>query len=188
MRFLRRHLDMAQLGLAVLDQADVHVSSHLSSCQTCRRRRDRLASRLAAGRVAAHAAADAAFPAAALDAQRHSILQRLSRATSARVLPFPGADPAAAAPAAHRPTDRRWVLVAAAAGLLVGVAVGRGPLSWRTAVPAAVAAMNSLSATGTPDLRRDDTLLSDVEEVLTREIRPEFEALDGLTPIAYETR
>ncbi len=31
-------------------------------------------------------------------------------------------------------------------------------------------------------------LLSDVEEVLTREIRPEFEALDDLTPVAYGVR
>jgi hypothetical protein len=38
------------------------------------------------------------------------------------------------------------------------------------------------------DPRRDDRLLSDVEEMLTREIRPEFEALDGLTPITYEAR
>ena len=189
MRLFRRHLDAADLGLSLLETADGRAEAHLASCPQCRRRRGRLAARLDATREAAHQAADAAFTPADLERQRHSILQRIGRlGAAARVLPFPTGPPAArpAPPAA----DRRWVLVAAAAGLLLGIAVGRLPGNGpgvRLDTPAAPAPLVA-KAELAPDPRRDDLLLSDVEEVLTRETRPEFEALDGLTPIAYEAR
>jgi hypothetical protein len=78
------------------------------------------------------------------------------------------------------------VAAAAAAGLLIGVAVGQVPHQWRPSPPSA--AVSSAPVAPAPVVRRDDTLLSDVEEVLTLDVRPEFGALDGLTPIAYETR
>lgn len=190
MRLFRRHLDAADLGLSLLEPPDGLTESHLASCPQCRRRRERLATRLDAARAAAHQAADAAFPPVDLERQRHSILQRIGRlGSAARVLPFPAGPPAAyrsMPPAA----DRRWVLAAAAAGLLLGIAVGRlpgnGP-ALRFDTPAASAPLVA-KAESAPDPRRDDLLLSDVEEVLTRQTRPEFEALDGLTPIAYEAR
>lgn len=190
MPFFRRHLDAAELGLAVLDTCGGRIAAHLESCVQCRRRRDRLAVRLGASRAAARAAADAAFSAADLSHQRQTILQRIRRmGAGARVLPFPGAAPdVPRAPSYVH--DRRWIAAAAAAGLLLGIAVGRQPFQW--APPQVVATNGSAVVVAVEpipsDARRDDMLLSDVEEALTREIRPEFEALDGLTPIAYEVR
>lgn len=189
MRLFRRHLDTAALGLSLVEPPDRATASHLESCARCRRERDRLAARLAATRAAARAAADTAFTPADLERQRHSILERIGRlGAAARVLPFPAAAPAASRPVPPAP-DRRWVLAAAAAGLILGIGVGRlpgtGPV---TPSPAPAPAARMATAEPAADPRRDERLLSDVEELLTRETRPEFEALDGLTPITYEAR
>lgn len=185
MRFLRRHPDTAELGLSLLDRADAATTGHLASCAVCRRRQARLASRLASSRAGAQAAADAAFPPEALERQRSAILQRIARAGSARVIAFPRTSAEPTAPHATV-RDPRWILAAAAAGLILGVAVGqleRRPAS-TNAAPVAVAK----SGGATQAVLRDDTLLSDVDEALSRDVRPEFGALDGLTPIVYETR
>lgn len=189
MRLFRRHLDIAALGASLVELPDRATAAHLASCARCRRQRDRLAEQLEATRVAAHAAADAAFTPADLQRQRQSILGRIARlGPAARVLPFPAAPPVVHrhAPLTH---DRRWVLAAAAAGLILGIAVGRLPGD-RPATPASAPppAVQIATIEPAPDPRRDDLLLSDVEELLSREIRPEFEALDGLTPITFEAR
>ncbi len=190
MRLFRRHLDSAELGLSLSDAPDGATATHLESCARCRDRRERLAVRLEATRVAARGAADAAFTPADLERQRLAILDRIGRlGAAARVLPFPAGGPVplhSAPPAANR----RWVLAAAAAGLLLGIAVGRLPGTWPAEHEAGSTASAPLvaSSQASPDPLRDESLLSDVEEMLTREIRPEFEALDGLTPIAYEAR
>jgi anti-sigma factor RsiW len=185
MRLFRRHLDTETLALSLLDRADARDAAHLAGCPPCQRRRTHLERRLTALRTAAHAEADAAFPAEALDEQRSAILQRITRSAERRVLAFPrGPLPAAGSPSGA--PDRRWVAAAAAAGLLIGVAVGQVPHQWRPSPPSA--AVSSAPVAPAPVVRRDDTLLSDVEEVLTLDVRPEFGALDGLTPIAYETR
>lgn len=189
MRLFRRHLDTAALGMSLVEPPDRAVAAHLDSCAHCRRQRDRLAVQLDATRVAARAAADAAFTPSDLDRQRRSILDRIGRlGAAARVLPFPAAPPAASRQAA--PTaDRRWVLAAAAAGIILGIGVGRLP-GGSPVTPSPTPSPAARVAVVEPviDSRRDDRLLSDVEELLTREIRPEFEALDGLTPITYEAR
>lgn len=189
MRLFRRHLDLAALGVSLVEPPDRPTAAHLESCGRCRRQRERLAAQLEATRLAAVAAADAAFTPAALDRQRQSIMERIGKlGAAARVLPFPAAPPAAPRPAAPA-ADRRWVLAAAAAGIILGIGVGRLPSGPDTSSPAP-AAVAPRAATAEPaiDPRRDDRLLSDVEELLTRETRPEFEALDGLTPITYEAR
>lgn len=187
MRFFRRHLDATELGLSLLDEPDAATTAHLSSCTACQRRQARLARRLRASRTGAHAAADAAFTPEVLERQRSAILQRIARVGAGRVLAFPR-------PAAHDDTtlvpawhgrERRWIVAAAVAGLLIGFAAGQWPRS-PEATPAVAVATTTAPATET--LRRDDTLLSDVEEALTREVRTEFGGLDGLTPIAYESR
>jgi hypothetical protein len=185
MRFLRRHPDAAELGLTLLDQADAATTDHLASCAVCKRRQSRLASRLTSSRAGAHAAADAAFPADVLERQRAAILQRIARAGSARVLTFPrtAVEPVAPPPPLR---DSRWIVAAAAAGLILGVAVGQ--LERRTPPAASAPVTVAQSADASPAVLRDDTLLSDVDEALSRDVRPEFGALDGLTPIVYETR
>lgn len=188
MRFLRRHLDAAELGLSLLDEPAAATTAHLASCTACRRRQDRLARRLRASRTGAHAAADAAFTPEVLERQRSAILQRIARVGAGRVLAFPRAtapdEGAPALPAWHG-RERRWIVAAAAAGLLIGFAAGQWPRPSSVTPAPSVAAVTAPAAEA---LRRDDTLLSDVEEALTREVRPEFGGLDGLTPIAYESR
>lgn len=186
MRFFRRHLDATELGLSLLDEPDAATTAHLGSCTACQRRQARLARRLRASRTGAHAAADAAFTPEVLDRQRSAILQRIARVGAGRVLAFPRAsapDDAASLPAWHG-RERRWIVAAAAAGLLIGFAAGQWPRPPAATPAGAVAAV----ATPAEPPRRDDTLLSDVEEVLSREVRPEFGGLDGLTPITYEPR
>jgi hypothetical protein len=184
MRFLRRHPDAAELSLSLLDGADTGTTEHLASCAVCRRRQARLASRLASSRAGALAAADAAFPAEALERQRSAILQRITRPGAARVLAFPRSAAEPPAPVVST-RDPRWIVAAAAAGLILGVGVGQLERRAPAAVPAPVTVAQGIAA---PAVLRDDTLLSDVDEALSRDVRPEFGALDGLTPIAYETR
>lgn len=189
MSIFRRHLDAAELSLAALAGADDRAAAHLSTCPVCRQEHDRLADALAADRQSAHAAAAEAMAGVDLERQRHSIQQRIVRLGAvARVLPFPGAAAPAAADAA--PADRRWVMAAAAAGLVLGMVVGRlpGPAGSYTPGERAVDAGRVASVDARPVDVRDDPLLRGVEEVLMREARPEFEALDELTPFTDEGR
>ena len=83
-----------------------------------------LAAALEAYRTAAHAEADAHFDERALEAQRARILQRIDLAGQrARVIPFPGAaEPVRPVTGSQ---SRRWISVAAAAGLLIGLVSGQ---------------------------------------------------------------
>lgn len=182
----RRHLDPAELALAALAGADERAAAHLAACPQCRREHDRLAAALADDRAAAHAAAAEAFPAVDLERQRLSIQQRIARLGAvARVLPFPGAQTTSVGDPVS--TDRRWVMAAAAAGLVLGMVVGRLPGPAGTGDDRTVTTGRMAEALPS-DPVRDDPLLSGVEEVLTRESRPEFEALDELTPFTDEGR
>ncbi len=191
MTLFSRHLDPAALGLAVLgDGADPRTDAHLASCARCRRERDRIALLLA---EAAPAPMPPSTPRSAPPTSSASgtpSMQRIARNG--------GAGPGAALP--HGPDERplaapradaRWLVAAAAAGLLLGVAAGqlphllrtgagdarRGPQPWRPPRPAPAA-----------DWRLDDSLLSEVDAALASVTRPELEALDALTPVHYETR
>lgn len=184
-----RHLDAAALGLTLMgDEADVRANAHLASCARCRRERDRLAALLTEAREGADAALDAAFGPADLERQRHAILQRISKSSGVgRVLRFPhGPERPAPGPRA----DVRWLVVAAAAGLLLGVAAGQVPhlLSASRATPSVARAVVPDAPVAAADGRADDTLLSEVDAALASETRPELEALDALTPVHYETR
>jgi hypothetical protein len=78
---------------------------------------------LAAYRAAACAEADAHFDERALETQRHRILARLAHlGHPAKVIRFPKA-PAGDLPATG--INRRWISVAAAAGLLIGLLGGQ---------------------------------------------------------------
>jgi hypothetical protein len=189
MRWFERHLAVGDLSDVLDGHGTAAAEVHLAACVRCQAARDRLATMLAAVREGAQADADRALDPGRLERQRHAIRQRIARLGGGRLLAFPAAT-TAVLPHATR-ADRRWVTAAAVAGLVVGVAVGRWPS--RLISPAdlgtTLVSAPMASVAQTPlDPFRDDTLLSDVEEVLTREIRPEFEALDGLTPITDEAR
>jgi hypothetical protein len=186
MRFFSRHLDIAALSDSLAGLVSGTDETHLAACPRCRSERDRLRAGLAAVVAGATAAADHALPATTLERQRQSIRQRIGRLSAgARLLPFPVA--AAARPVEPVRADRRWIAAAAVAGLLVGVGVERlqhgldGPAG-APGGSAAEATQRAAAEAFTAEPWRDDPLLSDVDAVLTRETRPEFEALDGLTP------
>ncbi len=192
MTLFSRHLDAATLGAAALDDlVEPRVVAHLSSCARCRRERDRMAAILDGARAEADDAIDAAFGSADLDRQRQAILQRIARTGGvARVLRFPAGADEHAVPA--RPAQGRWLLVAAAAGLLLGVAAGQLPHWYYASRPAQTITTETggppRAPLDTTDWRQDDALLSEVDAVLTRGTRPELAALDALTPVHYETR
>ena len=190
MTLFSRHLDPAALGVAVLgDGADPRTESHLASCARCRRERDRIALLLAEARAGADAAIDAAFSPAALEYQRHAVLQRIARnGGAARVLRFPHGP--AERPLAAPRADSRWLAAAAVAGLLLGVAAGQVPHLLRSALTTPSVARSVAPDVAAPvaDWRIDDSLLSEVDAALASVTRPELEALDALTPVHYETR
>lgn len=187
MPFFRRHLDPAELSLAALAGAEGRAAAHLAACVQCRHEYERLAAALDGDRADAHAAAAEALPAVDLERQRLSIQQRIARLGAvARVLPFPGAIVPTASETV--PADRRWVMAAAAAGLVLGMLVGRLPGPAGAGGEGQPVSAGRMAEALPADALRDDPLLSGVEEVLTRESRPEFEALDELTPFTDEGR
>jgi hypothetical protein len=129
-------------------------------------------------------AADAAISPERLSKQFDVIARRID-GHSGRVLPFPA--PARAVRPA-RPLHR-WVAMAAACGLLFGLAAGRllGPAStldtgrttttWRTTTTRAP----QMPPTLEPALA-DERLLGEVDAAIARTLHQEFRVLDELTP------
>jgi hypothetical protein len=142
---------------------------------------------LAAYRAAACAEADAHFDDRALEAQRHKILARIANlGHPAKVLRFPktayGELPTAG-------VNRRWISVAAAAGLLIGVLGGQlvhlVPQQTRRIAPSATIAPSAPSrptyvAVSAPV---DDGLLGEIEYAVQLRSPAELRVLDELTLI-----
>jgi hypothetical protein len=144
---------------------------------------------LAAYRAAAHAEADAHFDERALEAQRHKILDRLAHlGQSAKVIRFPAA-PRIEAPVAG--VNRRWITVAAAAGLIIGLLGGQVvhllPAPTRRLAPMASSIAPS-AGTGSgivparATMTADDGLLGEVDFAVQVRSVNELRALDELTP------
>jgi hypothetical protein len=142
---------------------------------------------LAAYRAAACAEADAHFDDRALESQRHKILARIANlGHPAKVLRFPKS------PYGDMPTagvNRRWISVAAAAGLLIGVLGGQlvhlVPQNTRRLAPLATIAPSAPSrpayvAVSAPV---DDGLLGEIEYAVQLRSPAELRALDELTLI-----
>lgn len=140
-------------------------------------------------RVAAHAQADAHFDERALDTQRHKILARLAHlGQSAKVIRFPLAT-TVEAPATT--VNRRWISVAAAAGLIIGLAGGQvvnllPPQTRRLAPMASSIAPSADGVKGYVPARlalpHDDGLLGEVDFAIQLRSARELRALDELTP------
>ena len=141
---------------------------------------------LEAYREAAYAEADAHFDERALETQRHKILARLAHlGHPAKVIRFPKA------PAGEMPTgniNRRWVSVAAAAGLIIGL-LGGQLVHLVPQAPRRVSPIASTMAPSSPSRPTfvpvsapvDDGLLGEVEIVLQARTANELRALDELT-------
>ena len=144
---------------------------------------------LEAYRAVAHAEADAHFDDRALEAQRHKILTRLANlGHAARIIRFPLA--------AHLATpvagvSRRWISVAAAAGLVIGLLGGQvvNLLPQPTRRLAPMASSMTPSANDTAGFRpvravisQDDGLLDEVDFAVQLRSASELRTLDELTP------
>lgn len=142
---------------------------------------------LAAYRAAACAEADAHFDERALETQRHRILARLAHlGNPAKVLRFPKA-PAGELPSAR--VNRRWISVAAAAGLLIGILGGellhliqpapRRPAPAAASIAPAAAPLRPayVSAVGSGD----DRLLEEIDYAVQRRSAAELQVLAELT-------
>jgi hypothetical protein len=142
---------------------------------------------LEAYRAAACAEADAHFDDRALEAQRHKILARLAHlGHPARVIRFPKA-PTGELPAPS--VNRRWISVAAAAGLLIGVLGGQfvnivprqprrlAPMATSIA-PSAAPPRPAFMQTAAPI---DDGLLGEIDSALQLRSAAELRVLDELT-------
>ena len=140
-------------------------------------------------RVAAHAEADACFDERALESQRHKILARLAHlGQSAKVIRFPHA-PSVEAPATN--LNRRWISIAAAAGLIIGLLGGQivhllPPQTRRLAPMASSITPSAESVPGYVPARltlpQDDGLLGEVDFAVQLRSASELRALDELTP------
>lgn len=148
--------------------------------------RGEAAEELAAYRAAAFAEADAHFDDRALETQRHKILSRIAHlGHPAKVIRFPKGqigDPQ------RPPVDRRWISVAAAAGLLLGLLGGQLvnllPQQPRRLSPMATSKAPS-PASGPSfvpaSMPLDDGLLAEIELVMQARTPNELRALDEYT-------
>lgn len=142
---------------------------------------------LEAYRAAAFAEADAHFDDRALENQRHKILARLAHlGHPAKVIRFPkGQFGDVQAPS----VNRRWISIAAAAGLLIGILGGElvhllpqprqrtAPVASTGTVPASAARTGYVQAS----VPVDDGLLGEVELVMQARTANELRILDELT-------
>lgn len=141
---------------------------------------------LEAYRLAACAEADARFDDRALDAQRHKILARLAQlGHPAKVIRFPNASIGDQHTAG---VNRRWISVAAAAGLVIGLLGGQlvnfVPQRSRLLAPATTSL--APGATSRPSFLPvsapiDDGLLGEIELVMQARTANELRALDEFT-------
>jgi hypothetical protein len=143
---------------------------------------------LEAYRAAACAEADAHFDDRALDAQRHKILARLAHlGHPAKVIRFPNTQQVEVAASG---VNRRWITVAAAAGLLIGLLGGQlvhllpqptrrlSPMAGSIAPSAPV--HPSIVAASFP---ADDGLLERIELAIQLRSASELRVLDEITPL-----
>jgi hypothetical protein len=155
-----------------------------------------LTAALDAYRAAARAEADAHFDERALDAQRSRILDRLVHlGQPARVLRFPGAG---SGHYAASPVSRRWISVAAAAGLLVGILTGQllhimpGD-AWvhrpvpRASSPEAASGLAIVPASVSTPADDENALLDAIDLAVQSTGAPDLRAFEDLT-FAYEPR
>ena len=145
---------------------------------------------LEAYRAAACAEADAQFDDRALETQRHKILAKLAHlGHPARVIRFPKAS-GPELPAAG--VNRRWISVAAAAGLIIGLLGGQlvhlvpqNSNRRLASIPTSVAPSAPSGPTFVPvTASLDDGLLGEIEAAMEMRSATELRALDEFTPLA----
>jgi hypothetical protein len=179
-------------------EQDEQALLHASHCPRCSQELARLTLEAETLREVACARTDAIFDDARLDAQRSRILDRLANLGQvARVLRFPHRTREVAMPVST--SGRRWVSVAAAAGLIIGLVAGQmlhlvpwTGLARRDAsltvqsAPRPAGGIVAASAVGPP--MTDDQFLDEIEAAVRLRRAHSLRALDALTPTAGDFR
>ena len=181
---------------------DPPSAEHLADCAMCQAQYAELEGFLDVVRGEAEAETNEVFTPELLVQQKEQILRRIDHLhRAARVISFPGGTPPQAIDAAHGFTPR-WVAMAAAAGLFVGLVVGGTmfsresrlhadrPMQVVTApaprsVQPAVLVNNPTPVVETID---DDMFISQLEMALARPRTRELMPFDALTPHVRDQR
>jgi hypothetical protein len=162
--------------------ADDH-DVHLKACPECAEAFEQCEHDVTGLGRRATAAADAAISPERLARQLEVIARRID-GHAARVLPFPAPARAVRAPRSLR----RWVAMAAACGLVFGLAAGRllGPAAGRDG---AIGPNWAPTSTRVPQMQptlepalADERLLGEIDAAIARTLHQEFRVLDELTP------
>lgn len=177
---------------------DRRALEHVAECGECGELFARMASEAETLRDEARAEADAVFSDAMLDAQRARVLDRIAHlGQAARILTFPMRRRYVAPP--RTSSTRRWVSVAAAAGLIVGLVAGQ--MLHLTPAPGAqeTAGLTTANAGGEgitvvptsasstpPPMLSEDELLEQIELAVQVRSASALRALDALTPTAAD--
>lgn len=187
------------MALAVVPDApqsdhDRQLLAHVAGCDACATHLAQLTAEMDSLREAAWREADAMFDDAALDTQRTKILDRLAHlGKAARVLRFPARVREGAMPVS--PVSRRWISVAAAAGLIIGLLAGQliHFVPWDTRLhrvtPGSTASVSRPSASVPMIIQAsagsgpsDDELLDEVDQAVQSSRAASLRALDAFTP------
>jgi predicted anti-sigma-YlaC factor YlaD len=202
-----RHLQEERLFDSYLaerqgEAVDPPVAEHLADCGACARRYAELAGFMDTLCREGDAEANAIFTPERLRAQHQDITRRIALVgRPARVLSFPGRIVRHTISVSAARSAPRWVGLAAAAGLFIGVAVGASyqyefgngqlrsaPMLLRNTVSARGSRMAPMATRGTEqtDVAADAAFLSDLETALERPHTRELQAFDELTPHVRE--
>jgi anti-sigma factor RsiW len=190
-RLASTHLTDRELVRIVVDAEHVNGTAreaHLAACERCAARVATLREDLDRITTTAEAGFDEALPAWRLVRQRRRILDRIHRAASrpgsARILRFPALGTPVASSAYP---IRRWLPLAAAAGLLVTVGLGQlvdGQPDADPQPPSAAAPARAAIGPpgGQPQSAADEQLMRELDDALnSSRVRP-LMALDEMTP------
>lgn len=161
-----------------------HDDAHLAACEACQARLAALAAFVRNVVTTDEAAFEKAFPPARIEASRERVLAAVDQHRTARVVPFPGSVTPAAPSLRARP---RW-MAAAAAGLIVGLALGRwthggGPVRPMTASAPATQAAVQQTIRPAVYVPADDDLLNAIESASLGPVA-DVRSLHELTPLA----
>ena len=177
-------------------EQDQQALQHAADCPRCRAELTRLTLEAESLREVAFARADAIFDDAVLDAQRSRILDRLANLGQvARVLRFPRRTREVAMPVST--SGRRWVSVAAAAGLIIGLVAGQmlhlvpwtrlAPRDAALTIQSAPRPGGGIVAAAVPGpSMTDEQFLDEIEAAVRLRRAHSLRALDALTPTAGE--
>ena len=167
---------------------------HIERCESCRARYDAYAEWLTGIGDQLRDDADAAFSAEQLAAQQAHVLRRLEAMDRpTRVIAFPKAARAVMSGSSH---VRRWVMVAAAAGLIAGIGLGqivdlrradeptRSQVAVHRSFTSSAAAERAIAIRPVSASYNDEDFLTDAEALGPRV--KELRAIDDMTPHARD--